>query len=37
MSYFNELAGKPENWSKYLLGSAIDWGGQDLYELKVWM
>jgi hypothetical protein len=35
MSYFNELAGKPENWSKYLLGSAIDWG-QDLYELKAW-
>ncbi|MDR0610887.1 MAG: glycosyltransferase family 39 protein, partial [Planctomycetaceae bacterium] len=33
MSYFNELAGKPQNWSKYLLGSNIDWG-QDFYELK---
>jgi hypothetical protein len=35
MSYFNELAGKPQNWSKYLLGSNIDWG-QDFYELKNW-
>ncbi|MDR0610137.1 MAG: hypothetical protein LBG58_08510, partial [Planctomycetaceae bacterium] len=25
--------GKPQNWSKYLLGSNIDWG-QDFYELK---
>jgi hypothetical protein len=35
MSYFNELAGKPQNWSKYLLGSNIDWG-QNFYELKNW-
>jgi hypothetical protein len=35
MSYFNELAGNPPQWSKYLLGSNIDWG-QDLYELKTW-
>jgi hypothetical protein len=35
MSYFNELAGKPENWSKYLLGSAIDWG-QESYALQEW-
>ncbi|MDR2705661.1 MAG: glycosyltransferase family 39 protein [Planctomycetaceae bacterium] len=35
MSYFNELAGKPQNRSKYLLGSNIDWG-QDFYELKNW-
>jgi hypothetical protein len=35
ISYFNELAGKPQNWSKYLLGSNIDWG-QDFYELKNW-
>jgi hypothetical protein len=35
MSYFNELAGKPDIWSKYLLGSAIDWG-QDAYWLNLW-
>ena len=35
MSYFNELAGKPKNYPKYLLGSNIDWG-QDMYELKAW-
>ncbi len=36
MSYMNELAGKPENWPKHLLGSNIDWG-QDLYELQDWV
>jgi hypothetical protein len=35
MSYFNELAGKPTNYPKYLLGSNIDWG-QDAYALKAW-
>ena len=36
MSYFNELAGKPKNYPKYLLGSNIDWG-QDAYALKKWV
>ena len=36
MSYFNELAGKPTNYPKYLLGSNIDWG-QDTYALKTWV
>jgi hypothetical protein len=36
MSYFNELAGKPANYPKYLLGSNIDWG-QDAYALKTWV
>ena len=36
MSYFNELAGKPANYPKYLLGSNIDWG-QDAYALKAWI
>ena len=36
MSYFNELAGKPTNYPKYLLGSNIDWG-QDAYALKTWV
>jgi hypothetical protein len=36
MSYFNELAGKPTNYPKYLLGSNIDWG-QDAYALKAWV
>ena len=36
MSYFNELAGKPINYPKYLLGSNIDWG-QDAYALKAWV
>jgi hypothetical protein len=36
MSYFNELAGKPTNYPKYLLGSNIDWG-QDAYALKAWI
>jgi len=36
MSYFNELAGKPTNYPKYLLGSNIDWG-QDSYALKTWV
>jgi len=35
MSYFNELAGKPKNYPRYLLGSNIDWG-QNAYFLKVW-
>jgi hypothetical protein len=29
LSYFNELAGGPQNGSKHLLGSNLDWG-QDL-------
>jgi len=36
MSYFNELAGKPNDYPKYLLGSNIDWG-QDAYALKTWV
>jgi 4-amino-4-deoxy-L-arabinose transferase-like glycosyltransferase len=36
ISYFNELAGKPKNYPKYLLGSNIDWG-QDAYALKAWV
>jgi len=36
MSYFNELAGKPTSYPKYLLGSNIDWG-QDAYALKTWV
>jgi len=36
MSYFNELAGKPSDYPKYLLGSNIDWG-QDAYALKTWV
>ena len=36
MSYFNELAGKPTNYPKYLLGSNIDWG-QDAYSLQAWV
>ena len=36
MSYFNELAGKPKNYPKYLLGSNIDWG-QNAYVLKAWV
>jgi len=36
MSYFNELARKPQNYPKYLLGSNIDWG-QDAYSLKAWV
>jgi tetratricopeptide (TPR) repeat protein len=33
LPYFNELAGGPENGSKYLLDSNIDWG-QDLIGLR---
>ena len=36
MSYFNELAGEPKNYPRYLLGSNIDWG-QDAYALKAWV
>jgi len=36
MSYFNELAGEPKDYPKYLLGSNIDWG-QDAYALKAWV
>jgi hypothetical protein len=35
LSYFNELAGGPDNGHRYLLDSNIDWG-QDLYYLKDW-
>ena len=36
MSYFNELAGSPKNYPRYLLGSNIDWG-QEAYALKTWV
>ena len=35
MSYFNELAGGPENGHNHLVDSNIDWG-QDLLELRDW-
>ena len=35
MSYFNELAGGPENGHNYLVDSNIDWG-QDLLDLRDW-
>jgi hypothetical protein len=35
LSYFNELAGGPENGHAHLLDSNIDWG-QDLLELRDW-
>jgi hypothetical protein len=36
LSYFNELAGGPENGSTHLVDSNIDWG-QDLLYLKNWL
>ncbi len=36
LSYFNELAGGPENGSEYLVDSNIDWG-QDLLFLRDWL
>lgn len=36
LSYFNELAGGPDNGRRYLLDSNIDWG-QDLLYLKEWV
>ena len=36
MSYFNELAGGPENGHEHLVDSNIDWG-QDLLYLKSWL
>jgi len=36
MSYFNELAGKPTNYPRLLLGSNIDWG-QNAYSLQRWV
>jgi 4-amino-4-deoxy-L-arabinose transferase-like glycosyltransferase len=36
MSYFNELAGGPENGAAHLVDSNIDWG-QDLLYLKDWL
>jgi hypothetical protein len=36
MSYFNELAGGPENGHAHLVDSNIDWG-QDLLQLKRWL
>jgi hypothetical protein len=36
LSYFNELAGGPDNGHNYLLDSNIDWG-QDLLYLKEWI
>lgn len=35
LSYFNEIAGGPENGDQWLLSSNIDWG-QDLLNLKTW-
>ena len=35
LSYFNELAGGPENGPAHLLDANVDWG-QDLLELKRW-
>ncbi len=36
LSYFNELAGGPENGYKYLIDSNVDWG-QDLPALRDWI
>ncbi len=36
LSYFNELAGGPDNGHKHLLNSNIDWG-QDLLFVKSWL
>ncbi|MCH8830795.1 MAG: glycosyltransferase family 39 protein, partial [Planctomycetes bacterium] len=36
LSYFNELAGGPENGHWHLLDANIDWG-QDLFYLKEWV
>ncbi len=36
LSYFNEVAGGPENGHAHLLNSNIDWG-QDLLYLKKWL
>jgi hypothetical protein len=36
MSYFNEIAGGPENGHAHLIDSNIDWG-QDVFFLKKWM
>jgi Dolichyl-phosphate-mannose-protein mannosyltransferase len=36
MSYFNELAGGPDNGHRHLIDSNIDWG-QDLWFLKEWI
>ncbi len=36
LAYFNELAGGPQNGSKYLVDSNLDWG-QDLKGLKQYM
>lgn len=35
ISYFNELAGGPENGHEHLIDANIDWG-QDMFELKKW-
>jgi hypothetical protein len=36
LSYFNELAGGPDNGWRHLLESNVDWG-QDLFFLKAWL
>lgn len=36
LAYFNELAGGPENGSRHLLGSNLEWG-QDFLFLKEWL
>ncbi|MCI0739270.1 MAG: hypothetical protein L0Y72_09525 [Gemmataceae bacterium] len=35
LSYFNEIAGGPENGAEHLVDSNLDWG-QDLFFLKKW-
>src|SRR6266446_178506 len=35
LSYFNEIAGGPENGAEHLVDSNLDWG-QDLFFLKTW-
>src|SRR6266446_270885 len=35
LSYFNEIAGGPENGADHLVDSNLDWG-QDLFFLKKW-
>jgi hypothetical protein len=36
LTYFNALAGGPENGYRYLVDSNLDWG-QNLWDLKSWM
>jgi len=36
LTFFNEIAGGPDNGYKYLVDSNLDWG-QNLWDLKTWM